>query len=136
MKLYIPLNGKLKKIHIVLIICIIIFVFFVIFLKNSINSESNQMYIEKIINDDIYLNEKFGGVKGYWLKKVGRNFGPITGESSDIKFYDKYDIYIDGVKNDSLITIRIYKDKEGNIRKSTIIIDGKIYEYRAGLKKM
>lgn len=128
MKMYILRNSKLKKRYIALILFIILFILCVGFLRNSINSENNQIYIERLIKKDICLNEKYGYITSYWVKKVGRNFGPIAGESSEIKYYDKYDIYVNGEKSNSLITIRLYKNKQSDIVKSTVAIDGKVRE--------
>lgn len=133
MKIRIPHYRDFKKRHVALLGCIILFILLVSFTVKTINSESNQIHIKKIMSNDVYLNGKFGVVGSYWVKKIGRAFGPIVGESRDIDHYDYYEIYVIGERENGYIDIKLYKNKKDDILKSTISVDREFYEYNSKL---
>ena len=102
---------KLKFKLVIALLSLILLVCFLI--DKTVNTPENKKYIEKTIIYDKNIRQKYGVVKKYSIKKVGRSSVGASADSYD--HYDYYDIYIKADKRNDLIRINLYKNKQGKI---------------------
>lgn len=102
---------KLKFKLVIALLSLILLIGF--FIDKTINTPENKKYIEKIIIYDKNIRQKYGVIKKYSIKKVGRSSVGANADSYD--HYDYYYIYIKADKRNDLIRINLYKNKQGKI---------------------
>ena len=77
--------------------------------------KQNQRYVEKILQDDASVKSKYGNISNYKILKMGRFY------DSEIDYgYDYYTLRINGSKSSGTTSLKLYKDKSGNLIKHEI----------------
>ena len=101
------------------LLAVLIFISFLLIVSTcgtkSIHDKQNQRYVEEILKDDASVKSKYGNISNYKTLKMGRFYG------SEIDYgYDYYTLRINGSKSSGTTSLKLHKDKSGNLIKHEI----------------
>lgn len=103
------------KIALVIVVLVVSIMFFI---DKNINTDENQKNLQTVMVEDDNLHNKYGLIKNFTVKKVGRS--SVGAQNGDYEYYDYYNIYVSGEKQSGMVVIKFFKNKQGDILRYTI----------------